>query len=554
PAPQQGAGEKCGLAASAWISNMPNPPPATESSLSRLLRRLSLKPYGEELLTRSGDFWIFSARLIIVTMALAEAMAWGYMGSLMSRAHPLLAAAVAGSFIFILIWIIDASFMTLDLSRGFYERALSGRRSGTRVERLKLAGGMAARIGIVTASLVITAPFLAQAIFAEDVRDEMARRNASQVAATRQKVERPFLTRLENLRREQQLLERERVAEAAGVGPSGRYGRGPALETIERQLSEKVAEVHAVEQSRSSELARFDQLPAAEMEQRYGLRFLSAGVHSSSELLEDLLANPQFSSAETSVRAFLAFLFLGLLILKSFQPRSIAVYYNEQLHSIYDEYRKGLFDSYLPEAERSDAGGSIDPLRFEEWCITTLSAIRQDDQRRRQAASESGIHDLLIEQWQKLEATTLTELEDLVRRNESMLAATEELEAGLHAARTDAALAAEELKTVESAHQSMRKQIESGGMDGQVFEQAVAAAKDLDERRRTRSAKLRTSEHEIERLTRRLGMRAAETTGLREQIAAREAVLAGTRKRIADERHRQTELIAGRALAWTGNS
>src|SRR5688500_16689307 len=94
------------------------------ATLSGLARRLALKPYGDELLTRSADFWLFSARLIILTMAAAEGIAWGYMGALMSRSNPLIAAAIAGSFVFILVWIIDATFMTLDLSRGFYERVL----------------------------------------------------------------------------------------------------------------------------------------------------------------------------------------------------------------------------------------------------------------------------------------------------------------------------------------------------------------------------------------------------------------------------------------------
>src|SRR5687768_5845280 len=107
-----------------------------------------------------------------------------------------------------------------------------------------------------------------------------------------------------------------------------------------------------------------------------GLRFLSPGVQSSGELLTDLLKNPRFTGAELAVRAFLAFLFLGLLILKVFQPRSVGVYFNEQLHSIHDEYRKGLFDSYLPEAQRAGTGGTIEPLRFEDWCLNTYSVIR----------------------------------------------------------------------------------------------------------------------------------------------------------------------------------
>src|SRR5688500_5643345 len=185
-----------------------------------VLKRLSLKPYGDELLTRSADFWLFSARLIILVMAVAEGIAWGYMGALMSRAYPMLAAAVAGLFVFTLIWIIDATFMTLDLARGFYERVLLGKNESPVQEKLKLAGGIAARVAIVSASLFITAPFLAQALFAADVRDEMTRRNATAVASKRAEIEQPFVARAGELRREQRVLEEQRVQEVAGVGPS----------------------------------------------------------------------------------------------------------------------------------------------------------------------------------------------------------------------------------------------------------------------------------------------------------------------------------------------
>jgi hypothetical protein len=503
---------------------------------SPMLRRLALKPYGDELLTRSADFWLFSARLIILTMATAEAIAWGYMGALMSRSMPWLAAAVAGLFVFILVWIIDATFMTLDLSRGFYERVLLGKEESPLREKLKLAGGIAARVAIVSASLFITAPFLAQAIFAADVKDEMSRRNASAVAAKRAAIEQPFVSRGEELRREQKALEQQRVLEAAGVGPSGKYGRGPALETIERQLSEKRGELAAVETSRASALTRFDRLSLPQLEQQYGIRFLSPGVHSSGELLEDLLRTPQFTGAELAIRAFLAFLFLGLLILKVFQPRSVAVYFNEQLHSIHDEYRKGLFDAYLPEPERASAGGTMEPLRFEDWCLNTYARIRQEDERRRETAREVRVHELLVEQWQKLATAARSEVAPLQHRHDAALAAIEELEEELQRARNAAAVAEAELAQTEAAHASMRQHIDRGGMDGPTFQQAVTASRELDERRRALAASSREQARIIETATRRLELRRCELTSLRDEIASKERVIADAEKGLGNER------------------
>ncbi|HEX7154834.1 MAG TPA: hypothetical protein VF618_25350 [Thermoanaerobaculia bacterium] len=516
-----------------------------------LMRRLALKPYGDELLTRSADFWLFSARLIILTMALAEAIAWGYMGALMSRAYPWAGAVVAATFVFILVWIIDATFMTLDLSRGLYERVLMGKQENPLKEKLKLAGGIAARVAIVSASLFITAPFLAQAIFAGDVRDEMNRRNASSVATRRVELERPFLTRHAELLREQKALEQQRVQEAAGVGPSGKYGRGPALETIERQLAAKVQEIATVEQTRAAALAQYDKLTPPELEQQHGVRFLSPGVQSSGELLQELMNNPRFTGAELAVRAFLAFLFLGLMILKVFQPRSVAVYFNEQLHSVYDEYRKGLFDSYLPEPERASAGGDMEPLRFEDWCLNTYSIIRREDERRRETAREYRMHELLVEQWQRLEASARAEVGPLVERHEATLAAIEKLEAELHRAGTAATAAETELAQVEAAHKSMQQHIDRGSMDGSTFEQAIAATRELETRRTALTQSLREHRRTVESSTKRLETRQREATTLRDEIDRKQRVITDAEQGIGNDRLKLAEVIARQRELWS---
>lgn len=509
--------------------------------MHNLGRRLLLKPYGDELLTRGADFWIFSARLIVVTMALAEAIAWGYMGALMSRAYPWVAAAIAGTFVFILVWIIDATFMTLDLSRAFYERALVGKEVNPSKERLKLIGGVAARVAIVSASLVITAPFLAQAIFAADVRDEMTRRNASSVAAKRGDLERPFLSQLAELQREQKVLEDQRVKEAAGVGPSGKYGRGPALETIERQLADKRAEIAAVKAQHASAMQSFDRLSPQQLEQQHGLRFLTPGVQASGELLGDMLDTPQFNGAELAVRAFLAFLFLGLLILKLFQPRSVAVYFNEQLHSIHDEYRKGIFDAFLPMPERASEGGTMEPLRFEDWCVNTYARIRKDDERRNETARESRMHELVVEQWQRLAAEARRELTPLTQRFDAAVAEIERLETQLHTERTSHAAAASELAAVGASHASLVEHMKRGGAG---FDQAVAAANELEQRLRTMGAAVSEHERAMATLTARLDVRRREVETLRADIANKQTVISDVERRISASRLKLSEVLA----------
>lgn len=525
-------------------------PRLAKPARSRILRRLSLKPYGDELLTGGADFWIFSARLIVLTMALAEAMAWGYMGALISRAYPLLTGAIAAIFVFILIWIIDATFMTLDLSRGFYERMLIGKKETPGLEKLKLAGGIGARVAIVSASLFITAPFLAQAIFAGDVQDEMVRLNAGAVASKRAEIERPYLARAAALHSEQTALEQQRVQEVAGSGPSGRYGRGPVLDTIERQLAEKKGQIAAIEAARAAALTRFDSLSRPELQTQHGVRFIEPGVQSSGALLDDLLESEQFGGAELAVRAFLAFLFLGLLILKLFQPRSVAVYFNEQLHSIWDEYRKGLFDSWLPERERASERGSMEPLRFEDWCLNTYAAVRREDHRRNATAREIRMHELLVEQWRRLERDARQELDPLVRRTEAISASVAELEEELQQARNTVAGSETELRTIALSHDSMRGHIDRGGMDGATFEQAIAASSKLADRRHELEQGLREGQAAIASFGRQIEARREDLTALRSEIARKEIVIAEAERRIGDERMKLAEVIARQGEIW----
>src|SRR5678815_4938327 len=109
-----------------------------------LLERFSLKPHGEQLLSPSARFWIFCARVLILIMATAEAVSWGYVGSLFGSGFTGyvtgLAAAVT---LFFVIWLVDATFVTLDTNRAYYHKALSSDARFTGVaERRKFAAGL----------------------------------------------------------------------------------------------------------------------------------------------------------------------------------------------------------------------------------------------------------------------------------------------------------------------------------------------------------------------------------------------------------------------------
>ena len=153
--------------------------------LRSLLSQFSLRPHGDQLLAPTARFWIFCARVLIMIMATAEAISWGYVGSLFGSGvmsfFTGLAAAVS---LFFVIWLADATFVTMDTSRTYYQKLLaSDDQVSDEVEKRKFYAGLGIRGLIVVVSLYITAPFLAQLVFRNDVVDTIASRNRSEIAS-----------------------------------------------------------------------------------------------------------------------------------------------------------------------------------------------------------------------------------------------------------------------------------------------------------------------------------------------------------------------------------
>jgi hypothetical protein len=116
-------------------------------------RTLSLKPYGEVLLTSGAATWIFVARIIVLLMASAEAISWGYLGSLFSTGWRAYASSIiAGGFIFIVIWGLDVTLMTLDRSGPLFEETIAKRKSKWFNQSIKEALGFGARWLIIISS------------------------------------------------------------------------------------------------------------------------------------------------------------------------------------------------------------------------------------------------------------------------------------------------------------------------------------------------------------------------------------------------------------------
>src|SRR5262245_17919340 len=91
------------------------------------LGHAQLKPHGDSLLTSSAAFWLNSARVLVFLMAGSEAIAWGYLGYLFGDGMVRwIGAAVTGGVIFLVVWMIDASLITMDRAWREHSAALLG--------------------------------------------------------------------------------------------------------------------------------------------------------------------------------------------------------------------------------------------------------------------------------------------------------------------------------------------------------------------------------------------------------------------------------------------
>ena len=87
------------------------------SRWERLRRFFSLQPFGDEMLTPGVQMWLYAAWILVMAMVLLEGCAWGWFGSGVASGWPGVVIGIAlGGLAFLIIWALDASLMTSNLT------------------------------------------------------------------------------------------------------------------------------------------------------------------------------------------------------------------------------------------------------------------------------------------------------------------------------------------------------------------------------------------------------------------------------------------------------
>jgi len=348
-----------------------------------LSRHLDFRPHDDRLLTSSAGFWLFSARVLVFAMATAEAVAWGYLGFILSDG-PLrwFSAAFTGITIFLVVWMIDVSLITMDRAWPEHARAILGKPM-EKDRRLRDGMTFGLRIVLLLASLTITAPYLAQLVFYRDIQQFNQGVAAARIDTARAQLEQRFARADAEKGRAVEVARGSYEREIAGKGPSGRYGAGPTAQAMARAIASLEGERAALDRQWQREMAQFDALTRdpevnrVQLATRYNLVVPTQTILGNGAVLRELRKRPEHQQTEFAIKAFLAFIFAGLLLLKLFEPYTVRLYFSEVLQQEYERYRAGAFDEVLPPVERSTAPGSaMSPQRLYDFLANVWSPAR----------------------------------------------------------------------------------------------------------------------------------------------------------------------------------
>lgn len=331
---------------------------------------LTLRSYGNDLLTRSGRSYLFGMSLIMLLVSTAEAVAWGYLGSTFSPNHQYIGWISLGLFVFMLMWFFDRSLLTSDLLEREHIKTLNGEvivekdTHGVlgKVKKFIIGTwhlkGFIARIGVVGLSIYVTAPSMTQVVFKADIENGIQTRYQEAVNAYKVSLIKEMDNEIERIRLKTEQTNTKLQAEISGGknSQSGRYGFGASAQAIQNELNDLKNEQITKQAMKAKRITEIEQ--AVEQANYPALQALGIRIDKDSpifrnEIVAELEKKEAFWHTETRIRAFLFILAFILFSMKLMQPRTLKIYYSSLLQEKWNLYCLGRFDDFLPVQDRS---------------------------------------------------------------------------------------------------------------------------------------------------------------------------------------------------------
>lgn len=326
---------------------------------------MSLRQSGNNLLTNGAKGYLVAMSVIMILVAIAEGVAWGYFGTAFIPANPMISGLVLGIFVFLLIWFFDRMLLTSDFMEHEHRLRLNGDVetkediNKSKHAQYRLTAFFIARLIIALASLWIAAPYVTQLVFNADIQNKQQEYFHQAVLDVKQKyqdTQQIELGKLSN-RIEQKNNEYQKEI-AGGVGSlSGYKGVGVTAKAIGQELEELKSQYQQLDVETKQRLKKIEL--ALKNRDYAELAALDIRVDKDSPILrrkaiKDIqLQYPQeFTQVEHTVQGLLLILAIILLGMKFMQFTTVKLYFSSNLQSKWNQYCLGKYDHYLPETEQ----------------------------------------------------------------------------------------------------------------------------------------------------------------------------------------------------------
>jgi len=321
-------------------------------------------------------------------MASTEGFIWGslfnfYFEETVSPAYRYTLCFMISAFVFLLLWVIDSSFITLDTTKN----PLSENSKWYKPEKRQVLHfmGIAIRIIIIGISLYVTVPAVTKLSVSKDIDKIIEDENNIEKA----KIIETITKKLTDVNDKYDKLmgsidsliiqkRGELTEEIAGKGVSGGYGDNVVANSIRENITsfeKRKTELHINKKKEDDaikeEAASITNLPNERLTERYGIKFLSKTAGEVERIVAEMEKDESYKNVEKISRAYVSILFIALLLLKFFSPRSVKIYLNEELQDLYKSYIEGLIsDQYLNDLEQLTNNvktKNITPYIFEDF-------------------------------------------------------------------------------------------------------------------------------------------------------------------------------------------
>jgi hypothetical protein len=398
----------------------------------RAVRWLTLKVYGSNLLLPDAATWIFSVRLLMLFLISAECASWGYAAYVMGRSE--LACVACGFAVlaaFTLNWTLDGSLMMLDRDTVF-SRTLFADAAGepTLKLRYKVLLLVLGRLMMIVVVLYASSAFLVQAIFHKDIENRLANENKNRIALKEHELLAPLAARNAELRDKLAQKERELVDEVQGRSRTHKKGCGSACRVLSEQRDRLRQDLQDNENRQLDFERIFEHSTPAELKDRFNIELLGDGLEARGQIVEQLKHNDAFQRTERAIQGLLAILFVGLLLLKMFEPPSVALYYCAVLQGLYADYVSGALNKWLrPEEYPDGPRHGMSPHAFAVFAIMVYGRQKLVEEFKLKLNTEEASYAASIEVLDRRRSDVDRELEAINGRMTAISAEVTKVEA-----------------------------------------------------------------------------------------------------------------------------